>query len=207
MTCFGAGLSLLVFSTTYAWLPSYLTRYYKVAPDRAGLMTGVVVLLGGLGALASSVLSDRLTSRFPCARLYVPAVAAVLTTVTMVAAFAGMEPGPLQFALLAVGGLLMAGSVGPTDAVVIDVIHPGLRATGASILSLTRNLFGLAGGPLLAGALSDAYGLQFAMTVVPLFGVAAAAVLMVAARTYEKDLNTIAAAEPANLPGLAAQRA
>ena len=28
MTCFGAGLSLLVFSTTYAWLPSYLTRYY-----------------------------------------------------------------------------------------------------------------------------------------------------------------------------------
>ncbi len=101
----------------------------------------------------------------------------------------------------------MAGSVGPTDAVVIDVIHPGLRATGASILSLTRNLFGLAGGPLLAGALSDAYGLQFAMAVVPLFGLAAAAALVVAARTYEKDLNTIAAAGPANLQGLAAQPA
>lgn len=207
MTCIGAGLSLLVFSTTYAWLPSYLNRYYEVAPDRAGLMTGVVVLLGGLGALVSSVLSDRLTSRFPCARLYVPAVAAVLTTATMVAAFAGLEPGPLQFALLAAGGLLMAGSVGPTDAVVIDVTHPGLRATGASILSLTRNLFGLAGGPLLAGALSDAYGLQFAMAVVPLFGLAAAAALVVAARTYEKDLNTIAAAGPANLQGLAAQPA
>ena len=69
----------------------------------------------------------------------------------------------------------MAASVGPTDAVVIDVIHPALRATGASILSLMRNLFGLAGGPLLTGALSDAYGLQFAMTVIPLFGLLAAA--------------------------------
>ena len=204
-TCIGAGLSLLVFSTTYAWLPSYLNRYYAIAPDRAGLMTGVVVLLGGFGALVSSALSDRLTSRFPCARLYVPAVAAALTTVTMVTAFAGVEAGPLQFALLALGGLLMAGSIGPTDAVVIDVIHPGLRATGGSILSVTRNLFGLAGGPLLAGALSDAYGLQFAMTVVPFFGLAAAGLLLVAARTYEKDRNAIALFEPANLEGLAAQ--
>jgi len=207
MTCIGAGLSLLVFSTTYAWLPSYLNRYYGVAPDRAGLMTGVVVLLGGIGALVASVLSDRLTSRIPCARLYVPAAAAVLTTVTMVTAFAFVAPGPLQFALLALGGLLMAGSVGPTDAVVIDVIHPGLRATGASILSLARNLFGLAGGPLLTGALSDAYGLQFAMAVVPLFGIAAAAALLVASRTYEKDLAAIAGAVPAVIAGVEAQPA
>ena len=62
---------------------------------------------------------------------------------------------------------MMAGSVGPIDAVVIDVIHPALRATAASILSLTQNLFGLAGGPLLTGVLSDAYGLQFALSVVP----------------------------------------
>jgi MFS transporter, Spinster family, sphingosine-1-phosphate transporter len=124
----------------------------------------------------------------------------------MVTAFAAVEPGPLQFALLAVGGLLMAGSVGPTDAVVIDVIHPGLRATGASILSLARNLFGLAGGPLLTGALSDAYGLQFAMTVVPLFGLAAAGALVVAARTYEKDLNAIASVEQGNVNDLAADK-
>jgi predicted MFS family arabinose efflux permease len=207
MACIGSGLSLLVLSTTYAWLPTYLNRFYGVAPDRAGLMTGVVVLLGGIGALIWSVVSDRLTSRIPCARLYVPAASAVLTTVTMVTAFAVVEPGRLQFALLAVGGLLMVGSVGPTDAVVIDVIHPGLRATGASILSLARNLFGLAGGPLLAGALSDAYGLQFAMAVVPLFGLLAAGALMLASRTYEKDLQAIAGIEPALAKGLEAQPA
>ena len=82
----------------------------------------------------------------------------------------------------------MAGSVGPTDAVVIDVIHPGLRATAVSILSLTRNLFGLAGGPLLAGALSDAYGLPFAMSVVPLFCLLAAVLYVFAARTLRSGL-------------------
>jgi MFS family permease len=207
MACIGSGLSLLVLSTTYAWLPSYLNRYYGLAPDRAGLMTGAVVLLGGVGALLWSVVSDRLTSRIPNARLYVPAATAVLTTVLMVTAFAAVPPGPLQFTLIAIGGLLMVGSVGPTDAVVIDVIHPGLRATGASVLSLARNLFGLAGGPLLAGAISDAYGLNVAMAVVPLFGLLAAGTLMLAARTYQKDLRDVAAFEPAGAGNLQLQPA
>jgi len=197
LTCIGAGLNLLVVSTTWAWLPSYFNRFYGLAPDRAGLKTGIVILVGGVGALLWSVVADRLSARFPRARLTVPAIAAVLTTVLMFAAFAGFPAGPVQFALIVAGGLVMAGSVGPTDAVVIDVIHPALRATGASVLSLMRNLFGLAGGPLLAGALSDAYGLQFAMSVVPLFGLLAAAFYLVAARTYLADLKSVEHLAPA----------
>ncbi len=191
VTCIGAGLNLLVVSTMYAWLPSYFNRFYGLAPDKAGLKTGLVVLVGGLGALIWSVVADRLTARMPRARLLVPAIAAVVTTVFMLIAFAGLPPGPAQFALIIAGSIVMAGSLGTTDAVVIDVIHPALRATGASVLSVTRNLFGLAGGPLLTGALSDAYGLQFAMSVVPLFGLLAAAMYMVAARTYLGDLKHV----------------
>ncbi len=175
----------------YAWLPSYFNRFYGLAPDKAGLKTGLVVLVGGLGALIWSVVADRLTARMPRARLIVPAIAAVVTTVFMLIAFAGFPPGPAQFALIIAGSVVMAGSLGTTDAVVIDVIHPALRATGASVLSVTRNLFGLAGGPLLTGALSDAYGLQFAMSVVPLFGLLAAAMYMLAARTYVGDLKRV----------------
>ena len=36
----------------------------------------------------------------------------------------------------------------------IDVTHPGVRSTGASVLALFQNLFGLALGPFIAGALS-----------------------------------------------------
>ena len=184
-------------STVWAWLPSYLNRYYGLAPDQAGLKTGIVVLVGGVGALVWSAVADRLSSRIPSARLIVPAAAAVLTTVFMCVAFAGLPPGNAQFLLIVAGGFVMAGSIGPTDAVVIDVIHPALRATAASVLSLTRNLFGLAGGPLLTGALSDAYGLQFAMSVVPVICLVAAGVFMLAARTYDADRKSVGGVEPA----------
>jgi MFS transporter, Spinster family, sphingosine-1-phosphate transporter len=197
VTCIGAGLNLLVVSTVWAWLPSYLNRYYGLAPDQAGLKTGIVVLVGGVGALVWSAVADRLSSRIPSARLLIPAAAAVLTTVFMCFAFTSVPPGSAQFMLIIAGGFVMAGSVGPTDAVVIDVIHPALRATAASVLSLTRNLFGLAGGPLLTGALSDAYGLQFAMSVVPVICLVAAAVFILAARTYETDRKSVGGVEPA----------
>ena len=187
-TCVGAGFNLLVVSTMYAWLPSYFNRYYGLAPDHAGVKTAVVVMLGGLGALACSMIADRLGRRMPSARLIIPAIAALLTTVLMCVAFGALPPGPLQYALIMAGAVVMAGSVGPTDAVVIDVTHPSLRATAVSVLSLTRNLFGLAGGPLLAGALSDRFGLQFAMAVVPVFGLLAAVLFIRAARTYPADL-------------------
>ena len=80
------------------------------------------------------------------------------------------------------GATVMTGSIGPVCAVVVDVVHPGLRATAAACLSLMQNLFGLAAGPLITGYLSDAYGLQFALSVVPLFCLLAAALFVVAAR-------------------------
>jgi MFS transporter, Spinster family, sphingosine-1-phosphate transporter len=207
VTCVGAGLSLLVVSTMWAWLPSFFNRYYGVAPDRAGLMTGLIVLIGGLSALLWSVVADRLSARIPRARLLVPAATAVLTALCMTAAFALLSPGPVQFALIALGALLMLGSVGPTDAVVIDVIHPGLRATAVSILSLTRNLFGLAGGPLVTGALSDVFGLDVALSIVPLAGLIAAVVLVIASKTYPRDLKQVASAEPAPRNDLTPQAA
>jgi MFS family permease len=198
-------MNLLVVSTTYAWLPSYFNRYYSLAPDQAGVKTALVVLVGGLGTLLWSVVADRLMSRLPRARLLVAAVTALLTAVFMITAFAAFPPGSAQFGLIITGGLLMAGSVGTTDAVIIDVIHPSVRATAVSILSLTRNLFGLAGGPLLTGALSDAYGLPFAMSVVPVFCLLAVAMYLIAARTYEADLKNAESAVPAPIRGLEPQ--
>ncbi|MCC6196465.1 MAG: MFS transporter, partial [Burkholderiales bacterium] len=93
-----------------------------------------------------------------------------------------------QFALILAGGFMMAVNVGPIAAVVIDVVHPSVRATAASVLSLVQNLFGLAGGPLLTGLLSDRYGLAFALTVVPTFCLLAAGLFTLAARTYIRDL-------------------
>ena len=203
----GAGFQLLTLSMTYAWLPTYFNRYYGLAPDAAGLKAGLVVLVGGVGAFVWGVVADRLTPRIACARLYVPAVGAVLTAVLMGSAFALLPPGNAQFALIVAGGLMMAVNVGPISAAVIDVVHPSVRATAASILSLIQNLFGLAGGPLLTGMLSDRYGLQFALAVVPTFCILAAILFALAARTYVSDLRQARQADAAESGAVALQPA
>ena len=207
VACIGAGFQLLTLSMTYAWLPTYFHRYYQLAPDQAGLKAGLVVLLGGVGAFVWGVVADRLTPRIACARLYVPAIGAVLTAVLMATAFGALPPGNAQFALILAGGLMMAVNVGPIAAVVIDVVHPSVRATAASVLSLVQNLFGLAGGPILTGILSDRYGLSVALAVVPAFSLLAAVLFVLAARTYVSDLRQ-AEGERAGIPaGLAPQPA
>jgi MFS family permease len=82
----------------------------------------------------------------------------------------------------------MTCTVGPVSAIVIDVIHPGIRATGASVLALFQNLFGLAAGPFIAGILSDSWGLESALTAMPAFGLLAALAFVLGSRTYEGDL-------------------
>ena len=120
-------------------------------------------------------------------------------------AFAALPPGPAQFAMILAGAATMMGSIGPVCAVVVDVVHPAVRATAAAILSLTQNLFGLAAGPLLTGYLSDRYGLPFALAVVPLFCLAAAAVFVFASRTYPGDLRNAQNVELAEDGALSAQ--
>ena len=75
---------------------------------------------------------------------------------------------------------------------------PSTSFTPASALLAHRspgwpqNLFGLAMGPFIAGALSDAFGLQTALAVTPLFGIAAAWMLLVGSRTYKRDVERAA---------------
>lgn len=207
VACVGAGLQLLAVSTVYAWLPSYLVRFYGLAPDRAGLLAGLVVLAGGVGAVAWSIAADRLSVRNRLARFFVPITAAMLTALLVMPALWFIPPGALQFGLLVVGGLAMAGTIGPVAAVVVDVSRPEVRATASAVLSVTQNLIGLAGGPIVTGALSDRFGLQAAMGAMPLFCIAAAALFLLASRTYERDLQRVADPTAAARPALHAQGA
>src|SRR4029077_14487376 len=129
----------------------------------------------------------------PHAKLYAMALLCIASFLIVVAAFGAPRLGlemseQARFALIAVGGFLMTCTVGPVTAIVIDVTHPAVRATGASVLALFLNLFGLAAGPFIAGVLSDAWGLTASLTVMPEFGLLAALAFSFAARTYEADM-------------------
>ena len=108
--------------------------------------------------------------------------AGLLTT-----AFAAVGPGMTQFVLILVGGATMTAAVGPVSAVLVDVVHPGLRATAISALTVVQNLVGLAIGPVLAGWLSDRYGLTAALSALPLLCVVSSAMFWYGSRFYERD--------------------
>jgi len=189
--CVGAAMQLIVVSAVWSWLPSYLNRFHGVTPEQAAKQAALVVLLGALGCFVWGTVVDRLGQRRARHKLLALALLCVSTLVVFLAAFAGSAGGAAQFRLIAIGGFMMTCTVGVVAAVALDVIHPGVRSTGAAVLSLFQNLFGLAVGPFLAGSLSDLWGLQQAMAVIPVFSLFAAGFFLIAARSYENDMQRV----------------
>ncbi|HJV97339.1 MAG TPA: MFS transporter [Albitalea sp.] len=203
--CIGGALQLIVVSAIWSWLPSYLNRFHGIAPDQAAKQAALVVLLGALGSFVWGVVVDRLAARRARVKLLSMSVLCVASMAVLLAAFGGSSHGAEQFRLIALGGFLMTCTVGVIAAVVLDVIHPGVRSTGAAVLSLFQNLFGLAVGPFLAGALSDLWGLQQALALIPVSSLFAALAFFFASRSYESDMQQVADvrlhAEPNSHPG------
>lgn len=195
--CIAGAAQLILVSAIWAWLPSYLNRAYGMTPEQAAIRAALVVLCGALGSVVWGAVADRAGRRRPAAKLHVAAMVCVASAAVLALAFGSAHIGIAlseqgQFALLAFGGFLMTCTVGVVAAVVIDVVHPGIRATGASVLSLFQNLLGLAAGPFIAGLLSDAWTLQHALVVMPVFGLFAAWAFVRASRSYEPDLKLVA---------------
>lgn len=192
----GGALQLLTVSTVWAWLPSYFNRAYGLPGDQAGIRAAVVVLLGSIGIVVWSYIADKMAQRNAANRLQVPAVAMVITAAVLMFAFGGMAPGSNQFLMICLGGFLMTAASGSIGAVVLDVVHPGLRATAAAMVAVVQNLFGLGAGPFITGALSDAYGLDKALAVMPVFCVFSAVALWIGSRSYASDHARTAAITP-----------
>ena len=191
--CIGAPAQVIVIAAVWSWLPSYLNRVHGVSVQDSGVQASLVVLCGAIGSVVWGTLVDRAGRTRPGAKLRMLAVLCLATMLVLGAAFAapllGIALAPkTQFALIAVGGFLMTCTVGPAAAIVIDVTHPGVRSTGASVLSLFQNLFGLALGPVITGWLSDAYGLATALAIMPVFGIVAIVAMLMASRTYAADV-------------------
>jgi len=185
-TYLASGSQMFIMGVINAWIPSYMSRYYGLAPDQAAMQAGVVVLVAGVGMIICGWSVDRLGQRNQLNKLRVPALYAVLACVLLVVAFA-LPPGPVQYTLILAGMFVAGGHTGAAGAVIGDVTHPGLRATAFAVIVLGNNVLGLAPGPVVVGALSDAYGLKFALGVAPLMCLAAATFFLLASRHYKRE--------------------
>lgn len=195
--CIGGAAQLIVVSSMWSWVPSYLNRFHGFTPQEAGIKAAVIVLCGALGSVVWGAVADRAGRTNPLRKLLAMGLISVLSMLILMAGFGLPLIGiPLsleqQFPLIAVGGFIMTCTVGPASAVIIEVTHPGVRATGASVLSLFQNMFGLALGPFLTGVLSDWMGLKTALVCIPMFSLIALLAFLKARGSYIGDMERAA---------------
>jgi predicted MFS family arabinose efflux permease len=186
--CIAGAMQLVTMSAVTSWLTSFLNRFHGMAPADAARHTAWVILASAAGVLFWGMVVDRLAHRKPRNKLAGLSLLCASTSVIFMFAFCGVCTGNAQFELIVLGGFFMNAIIGVATGIVMDITHPSMRATGAALLAVVFNLLGLATGPFLTGVLSDQWGLQQALAVVPLFSLLAAVLFTIAMRSYDADV-------------------
>lgn len=186
----GSGLQLFVAAAVMVWIPSYLNRYYHLDTGKAGLISAVIVLVGGSGMVLCGILCDRLGRANPPRKIILAIGFCLVSCVLLSIAF-HLPPGTAQLSLICLGMLVAAGTSGPSGAMVANLTAPAVHGTAFATLTLANNLLGLAPGPLLTGVLADHIGLDRAFQLVPLLSILAALVFIYARRHYHNDMRRL----------------
>lgn len=183
----GNGAQLFFVSTLGNWMPSYLNRIYGMPVAQAGVRTGLILIVAAVGMAVGGFLVDKAMKRHVGARLYGPLIYAFATSLSFASAFL-LPAGGLQMALIFLGAFFMLGVVGPTQSAAQDVVQPGLRGTVQGAIALSSNLFGMALGPVITGALSDQFQLQTALLLVSFVPMVGVACFYIGAGLYQQAL-------------------
>ena len=188
----GSGIHLLVPAAVWAWMPSFLNRYYGMPPGKAAMTAAVFVLVTGLGMVVCGNLADRL-SKNARERQWGAAIASCLICFTLLAIGFRMPAGPLQLVVIAAGMFFSAGASGASGAMVANLTPPSIHASAFATLALANNLLGLAPAAVLMGAVADRIGLLGALQLVPLASLMAAIAFFIGRRHYTRDMGRVSA--------------
>jgi MFS family permease len=190
-------VSQLLLTGLSFWGVEYFERVHHLGPAAAGELSTVLGVGSAIGIISGGTVADRLLRRGHVnSRVYVAGLGAIGATVALVPAFAStslLVTAPLLF----VGGILLTFPVAPGEALCTDVVPHQLRGRGAMLRQVVRT--GSYAGPYLIGLISDqishnpALGLRWAIVVAcPLYALGGV-IMLLAARTYPRDIATVIA--------------
>ncbi len=195
----GLGMYAVLQISVGTWFPSLLMRAYDIKEDKAGLVMGVVTIIGLAGPILGGVLADRWHHKFPGGRMRLAsvsiAIASAFVFLILLAAFDLQNRSLMYFcaAMMPLHSIFVGMALPAVAATTQDVVPAKLKgqAWGAAMVALF--LLGGAWGPLLVGAISDHYdggyiGLAIGLAVTALFGFVACWLWWVTARHVEHDM-------------------
>ena len=138
-----------------SFLPQFFTRQFSLGAGQTGLMFGVISALSTLsGTVSGGVIVDWISRRDRRWYVWLPAIGCVLAAPLYVASFVLPNAIVALVALTFAGGFLFLYYT-PAQAVLQNMVEPGMRATAAVIFYLLTSLLAFGIGPALLGQLSD----------------------------------------------------
>jgi predicted MFS family arabinose efflux permease len=185
-----AGMMFLTISVS-SFLPSYFQRVHGAELQRATLLTSGVMLMAIIGSPLGGWIADRWMKKRTEARLLVSAISSLLAAVLFFCAMHLFSGLAFQYPLLILGGIACMAWASSAIAVTQDVVHPGLRAISYALCVIVQNLLGSSLGPVVTGALSDAYGIAMALKLATIAALISCVLFYLGSRFYKKDLGKV----------------
>lgn len=140
-----------------AFAPAYLVRVMEVDLRTVGNIYGTVAAFGSLpGIILGGVLSDRFSKADKRWLFWTASLGMFITFPVFLLCFSAPS-FTLFIALSAVGAAVLNTCVPPMYAALHEVCGSPRRSTAVALLFFFANLLGMGLGPVIAGALSDAF--------------------------------------------------
>ncbi|MBL8552115.1 MAG: MFS transporter [Hyphomonadaceae bacterium] len=191
----GGALSAANFGSMFSWGPTYMTRVLDLGPQEIGHYFGAMRGLAGLaGALVAGALVAMLIKKHPLWQVWAPMLMALILFPSDAVFLFSTDPLVWQ-AALAFSAFLVAAIVATGYLLYVNIAPARMRATATALYLLVASLTGLTAGPLIVGVLNDLlvaqYGdaaIRYSMLAASFSSVLYALVLLLAARTWRRDM-------------------
>ncbi len=187
LTYFAFAGNTFLMSALLFWMPSYFIRTQGVPAEGASFRASLVMLMAIVGAPLGGFLVDRWRQRNISARPLFAGLGSILSAALWFVAFRFFSGGA-QYGVMFAAAIATSLYISAASAATQDVMHPGLWAISYSLCIVVQNGLGSTWGPTVVGSISDLWGLQTAMTIVPAASLVAGILFLLAGVFYKKDL-------------------
>jgi MFS transporter, Spinster family, sphingosine-1-phosphate transporter len=170
-----------------AWLIDFLERDKGMSPDAATNLLAAALVGALVGVVTGGRLADALRARVKTGRLWIIVIGMTLAIPCVIASLV-LPPTPLLYVAGIANLFFMFWYHAPIAVSVDDVAPPAYAVAAQGLVIFTMHLFGTAPASYVLGLISDNSSLYVAMWVPLAFVVVAIVAMMMATRTFVRDV-------------------
>ena len=193
----GYGMMLIMSQAQMAWTPALIMREFNVKEDVAGSIAGAGVVLAVIGAILGGWFTDFWHKRNRKSRMLLPAITALISAFLLAISALLLSVNWVIAAIIAsFYGLIYFVGAPALSVVSQEVIHPSHKGLSWGLTVFCMYFLGGAWSPWATGSISDALGggargLQMAIAISCIGGLAAAFCFLMGSRSFISDADKV----------------